>query len=231
MKLPLNPYKNSGSWCCEATLVERFYLYPNVKLGKNVRIGSYVVIGHPPKGKKPGELETVIEDNSIIRSHTVIYAGTKIGAKFQTGHAALIREENFIGEDVVVGSHSVIERNSFIGNHVRIHSGVFIPEYTVIEDGVFLAPNCVLTNDPHPRCGLCLKGPLIRKNTRIGANVTILPHVEIGQNSLIGAGSVVTRDIPPNSVAYGVPARVIKRIDKLVCKTGFKDKPYHLEDV
>jgi acetyltransferase-like isoleucine patch superfamily enzyme len=206
----------------------KFYLYPNVKLGEDVQIEAYVIIGHPPIGKKPGELETIIDDESIIRSHTVIYAGTKIGKKFQTGHGALIREQNVIGDDVVVGSHSIIERSSFIGNHVRIHSGVFVPEYTVIEEGVFLAPNCVLTNDPHPRCGLCLKGPTIRKYARIGANVTILPKVEIGQNSLIGAGSLVTKDIPPNSVAYGVPARVVKKIDELVCKTGLKDKPYQI---
>lgn len=210
---------------------ENVILYPKVKLGKNVQLEDYVIIGHPPRGRRPGELATVIGGDSVIRSHTVIYAGTHVGEKFQTGHAALIREHNVIRKDVLVGSHSIIERNSVIGKHVRIHSGVFIPEYTVIEDGVFLAPNCVLTNDPHPRCGLCLKGPTIRKNARVGANVTVLPKVEIGYNSLIGAGSVVVKDIPSNSVAIGVPAKVVKRIDELVCKTALKDQPYQFEEV
>jgi len=210
---------------------KKFYLYPNVRLGKSAHIEAYVVVGHPPKEKRPGELETIIGDEAVLRSHTVIYAGTVIGEKFQTGHSTLIREENIIGNDVVVGSHSIVERNSFIGDHVRIHSGVFIPEYTRIEEGAFLAPNCVLTNDYHPRCGLCLEGPVVRKHARIGANVTILPKVEIGQNSLIGAGSVVTKNVPPNSVAFGVPAKVTKRIDELTCRTGLRDRPYQLEGV
>jgi len=73
-----------------------------------------------------------------------------------------------------------------------------------------------------------MRGPTIKKGAKIGCNVTVLPFVTIGKNSLIGAGSVVTKDIPPNSVAYGNPAKVRRKIFDIKCDKGFIDKPYKL---
>lgn len=75
-----------------------------------------------------------------------------------------------------------------------------------------------------------MKGPTIKKGAQIGCNVTILPFVTIGENSLIGAGSVVTTDIPANSVAYGNPAKVRKKISQLRCPLGITDRPYPLRE-
>ncbi len=193
-------------------------VYPNVTLGKNVTIEDFVIIGVPPRGAQPGELPTVIGDDSIIRSHSVIYAGNRIGKNFQTGHHVMIREENTIGDNVSVGTASVLEHHVRIGNGVRIHSQAFIPELSTLEDGVWIGPNAVITNALYPLSNNVkqdLKGPLIRKNAKIGANATLLPAITVGENALVGAGAVVTKDVPAGKVVAGNPARVINDVSKL----------------
>lgn len=209
--------------------IQTYKIYPNVKIGKNNKIDDYVIVGVPPRKKKAGELRVTIGDNAIIRSHTIIYAGNIIGDNFETGHAAAIREKNKIGDNVSIGTHSVVEHHVRIGNGVRIHSQAFIPECSIIEDGAWIGPNVVFTNVYHPRCPKakeCMKGPTIRKNARIGANATLLPDIIIGENALVGAGSVVVDDVPDNMVVAGVPAKVIKRVDELDCPYKLIDNPY-----
>ena len=201
--------------------------YTNVKIGENSELGGNNEIGVPARGRKEGELETVIGNNAVIRSNTVIYAGNKIGNNLQTGHGVMIREENEIGDDVSIGTNSVIEHHVKIGNKVRIHSSVFIPEYTVLEEGAWIGPKVAITNARFP-LGKDIKNKLegvtIKKNAKIGANATILPGVTIGENALVGAGSVVTQDVPDNSVVVGNPAKVVKKINELSYLDG--EKPY-----
>ena len=195
-------------------------VYDGVVLGDGIVIEDFCIVGTPPRGYAEGELSTSIGTGAFIRSHTVIYAGNKIGKNLQTGNKVNIRELNEIGDDVSIGTLSVIEHHVTIGNGVRIHSQVFIPEYSVLEDGSWLGPNVVLTNAKYPLSPDAkknLKGPTIRKGAKIGANSTILPGIVIGENALVGAGSVVAQDVPPNAVVAGNPARVIKNI---------KDLPY-----
>ena len=193
-------------------------IYSGVKLGKESIVEDYCVLGVPPRGKSAGEIETKIGPGAQLRSHTVIYAGNRIGKNFQTGNKVNIREMNDIGDNVSVGTQSVIEHHVKIGNNVRIHSQVFVPEYSVLEDYAWLGPNVVLTNAKYPLSpGVKenLRGPIIKKRAKIGANSTILPGVVIGQNALVGAGSVVTRDVPDNGVVVGNPARLINDISAL----------------
>lgn len=197
----------------------------NVNLGKNITIGEYVIIGVPPRERKEGELETVIGDNAIIRSHTVIYAGNSIGNNFQTGHHVNIREKNIIGDNVSIGTKTVIEFKTRIEDNVRIHSQAFIPEYCTLKEGCWIGPNVVLTNARYPKSVKSkqfLKGAIIGKNAKIGANSTILAGVTIGENALIGAGSVVTKDVPPGKVVVGNPARIIGDIKDLEYPNGEK---------
>ncbi len=193
-------------------------IHPNVKLGKNCIVEDFVIIGVPLKGFLPGEDVTIIGDNSVIRSHTVIYAGNRIGNNFQTGNKANIRELNEIGNDVSIGTLSVVEHHVKIGNGVRIHTQVFIPEFSTLEDECWLGPNVVLTNAKYPKSLNVkkeLKGPYVKKYAIIGANSTLLPYITIGEHAIIGAGSVVTKDVSDKHVVAGNPAKVINKINNL----------------
>lgn len=204
-------------------------IYPGVEIGEGAVLEPPLVLGKPPRGKEPGELRLVIGPGATIRPFTTIYAGTVIGSRFQTGQGASIREDNEIGNDVSVGTNAVLEFGNRVGNGVRIHSGCFM-EMTTVEDHVFVGPHVVFTDDPHPmgcpRYKECLGGVTVRTLAKIGANCTLLPGVEIGARSLIGAGSVVVRSIPEGVVAAGNPAKVLKKVEELQCHAGFFERPY-----
>ena len=170
-----------------------------------------------------------IGKDAIIRSGSVIYQGVTIGDGFQTGHGVVVREENVIGDGVSIWNNTTIDYGCRIGNHVKLHCNIYVAQFTILEDDVFMAPGVTIANDIHPGCKFsaeCMRGPVLRRGAQIGVNVTILPYVEIGEGSLIGSGSVVTRDIPPRSVAYGNPARVVRRVEELRCTTGITERPY-----
>jgi acetyltransferase-like isoleucine patch superfamily enzyme len=156
-----------------------------------------------------------------------------IGERFQTGQGASIREDNVIGDDVSVGTNAVLEAGNRIGNRVRIHTGCFL-ELVTVEDDVFIAPNVVFADDLHPPCPRyeeCVGGATVRRGASIGSNSTILPGVVIGEGALVGAGSVVTRDVPAGVVVAGAPARVVKRVEELECRAGVYGRPFEWSDV
>jgi acetyltransferase-like isoleucine patch superfamily enzyme len=199
-------------------VIATYKVYSNVSLGAETSIEDFCIVGVPPRGVRDGELPTTIGERAVIRSHTVIYAGNVIGKNFQTGNKVNIRESNRIGDNVSVGTLSVIEHHVTIADRVRIHTQVFVPEFSVLEEGCWLGPNVVLTNAKYPlspKVKEQLVGPVIRKGAKIGANVTILPGVVVGENALVGAGSVVAKDVPPGAVVVGNPARVIRHIAEL----------------
>ncbi|HUV36311.1 MAG TPA: DapH/DapD/GlmU-related protein [Patescibacteria group bacterium] len=199
-----------------------------VKLGRNAIIDPEAIVGYLSPRRGVSE-ELTIGPEARIRSGSVLYAGSIIGGHLETGHNVVIREENTIGEHFSIWNNSVIDYGCTIGDNVKIHCNIYIAQFTVIEDGVFMAPGVTIANDIHPGCPDsrdCMRGPVLRRECRIGVNVTILPYVEIGERTLVGSGSVVTRDLPSGVVAYGNPARVAGSIEELRCKTGRRDAPY-----
>lgn len=198
-----------------------------ISVGQNIQLGAGVILGHA-YGKvnedTPGYV--IIGRDAHLRSNTVIYCDVWAGDGLETGHNVVIRENSFIGNNLKIWSNSIIDYSCSIGHDVRIHSCVYIAQYTVIKDDVFLAPGVVLANDPHPICTKCMKGPIIEQGARIGINATILGRITIGEHSLVGAGSVVTKDVPPHTLVQGNPAQVVCPVDDLECPLDLVDQPY-----
>jgi acetyltransferase-like isoleucine patch superfamily enzyme len=175
-------------------------------LGSAVIIGDNVILGHEEEGM------LTIGDNAVIRSGSIIYSGVKIGKNFRSGHNILIRENTEIGDSVLVGTNSVVENNCKIGSDVSIQTCVYITTNTVLEDRVFMGPCSVTANDKYMQVGDRLEGPTIKKGARIGANSMLLPGITIGEYAVVGSGTVVTKNVPPNTTVVGNPARELKKV-------------------
>ena len=200
-----------------------------VRLGNEAVIDDGVILGYLPSREWDHDGLLTIGPGARIRSGTVVYGGSIIVRNLETGHNVVIREENNIGDDLCIWSNSIIDYGCRIGNKVKIHSGVYITQFTVIEDEVFIAPGATLANDIHPGCPdalECMQGPCIKQGAQIGINSCVLPRVVIGEFAIVGAGSVVTKDIPARMVACGNPAKVVCKIEELTCTTGLRDRPY-----
>jgi len=190
-----------------------------IHVGPGATIDPTAIIGERP-ARQIADLALRIGKRAYVRSGSVLYAGSNIGAHLNTGHHVVIREENTIGDHVSIWGNSTIDYGCTIGNHVKIHTSVYVAQFTVLEEHVFLAPGVIIANDPHPGCPRardCMRGPIIKRGAKIGVNATLLPFITIGEMALIGAGSVVTSDVPPRAVAYGNPARIVGTIDDLTC--------------
>ena len=192
-------------------------LPPHVTLGPGAEAEPNTQLGVPPQ--RLNELpRLVIGRNAVIRSGSIIYAGSTIGDGLETGHNTIIREQNTIGQHFRLWNNSTIDYGCKIGNEVKIHCNCYVAQYTVLEDDVFLAPGATIANDLYPgmsESADIMKGPHLEQGVQVGVNATILPYVTIGAKSLIGAGAVVTKDLSAGVVAVGNPARVIGNISEL----------------
>jgi len=191
-------------------------IYPNVVIGDYTVIGPYCTLGEPTASfynadsaavERHDFKKTIIGANSVIRSHSIIYEDVEIGEKFQSGHRTTIREKSIFGKNCSIGTLSDIQGNVSVGNFVRLHSNAHIGQFSKIEDYVWIFPYVILTNDPYPPMD-DLHGVTIKEYAVIATSSVILPGIVIGKNALVGAHSVVTKDVDDEMLVVGNPATV-----------------------
>lgn len=198
-------------------------------IGTRCIIGEYLVDFYDDKTNKRHPL--IIGENSLIRSETIIYGDCIIGKNFQTGHRVTIREKTQIGQNVRIGTLSDIQGFCKIGDYVNLHSNVHIGMRSTIKKYAWIFPYVVLTNDPNPPSNT-VKGVTVDEFAVIATNSIVLPGKRIGKDSLVGAGSIVTKDVPPMKVVVGNPAKVICDVTEVKDKsTGESLYPwrYHFD--
>ncbi len=211
-----------------------------VSLGTHVVVHAGTVIGagcviedHAVLGKRPrlargssaqgevGELE--LGERVTVCSGAVVFAGASVETGTILGDQSYVRERTRIGQGSVIGRGSVVDNDVMVGARVKVQTNVYLTAFTLVEDDVFVGPGTITTNDDTmARHGsdTPLRGATLRRACRVGGGVVLTPGVEIGEEGFVAAGAVVTRDVPPRTVAMGVPARVVREVgeqDLLEC--------------
>jgi acetyltransferase-like isoleucine patch superfamily enzyme len=199
-------------------------IHADTVIGENVTVGDNTVIGKVPMKAAISTLKEMdlpparIGNGCLIGACTAIYRGSKLGEGVLVADLASVREDVEIGKFTIVGRGVAIENDTRIGNYVKIETNAYITAHTVIEDRCFIAPMVATSNDNFlgrtKERFKYTKGPHLKKGARVGTNATIMPRVVIGEDAVVGAGSVVTKDVPPRKVVAGVPANLIKDTPK-----------------
>tara|TARA_B100000212_G_scaffold340234_1_gene320355 strand:+ start:2234 stop:2740 length:507 start_codon:yes stop_codon:yes gene_type:complete len=162
-------------------------------------------------------LNNINNDETFIHEYAHVSPTAKIGKGSKIWINAQIREDSIIGRNCTISKDVYIDLNVHIGNNCKIQNGVSIFCGVHLEDDVFVGPNACFTNDKIPRAFSTdweIFSTKVCKGASIGANSTILCGLTVGEYSMIGAGSVVTKDVPPYTLVLGSPARIISKIDK-----------------
>jgi acetyltransferase-like isoleucine patch superfamily enzyme len=197
-------------------------VYPGTVLGDGVKVLEGAVVGKQPTlsprstAKREPLAPATLGDGTVVSTGAVVFAGATVGARVVLGDQSCIRERVTIGDDVVVGRGSLVENDTTIGALTKIQADAYITAYSVLEDNVFIAPCVVTTNDNFmgrtERRHELVKGPTIRRGARVGGGAVLCPGVEIGEEAFVGAGAVVTKDVPPRKIVVGNPARVLRDV-------------------
>jgi acetyltransferase-like isoleucine patch superfamily enzyme len=192
-------------------------------LGEGVRILEYAVVGKQPSlgarstAKRDPLPPAVVGDGTVVSTGAIVFAGAQIGARCIVGDQACIRERVTMADDCILGRGSLIENDTTVGTGTRIQADAYVTAYSTLEEDVFIAPCVVTTNDDFmgrtEKRKELMKGPTIRRGARVGGGAILCPGVEIGEEAFVGAGAVVTKDVPPGVVVVGSPARVLRDVD------------------
>ncbi|WP_286220284.1 acyltransferase [Marinobacter apostichopi] len=147
---------------------------------------------------------------------TADVASSQIGEGTRIWQFVVILEGACIGKDCNICAQTLIEGDVVVGDNVTVKSGVQLWDGTLIENDVFVGPNATFTNDSYPRSKVypdAFSGITVKRGASIGANATLLPGICIGEEAMVGAGAVVTKDVPPRALVVGNPARIVRYIE------------------
>jgi acetyltransferase-like isoleucine patch superfamily enzyme len=205
-----------------AEVHETAIVYPGTVLGDGVRVLEYAVVGKQPvlsprsTAKREPLPPAELGAGTVVSTGAVVFAGTTIGARVIVGDQSCVRERVTIGDDVVLGRGALVENDTTIGALTKIQADAYITAYSTLEDNVFIAPCVVTTNDNFmgrtERRHELIAGPTIRRGARVGGGAILCPRVEIGEEAFVGAGAVVTRDVPARKLVVGNPAKVLRDV-------------------
>ena len=198
-------------------------IHDDTIVGDNVVIGDGVVLGRVPvSAKRSTTTKTrhldplVIASDVTIGTYVVIYRGAKLATGVFVADSAQIREDCSVGEFTIVGRNVTIENGCSVGARCKLETNAYITAFSTVGDDCFLAPMVTLTNDnfvgrTKERHDL-IKGPSLASGARVGANATILPGLSLGEDCLVAAGAVVTKDVPARKIVAGCPAKVLRDV-------------------
>ncbi|HLK45264.1 MAG TPA: DapH/DapD/GlmU-related protein [Acidimicrobiales bacterium] len=198
-------------------------VYEGTVLGEGVRILENAVVGKQPSlgasstARRESLPPTVIGAGTVVSTGAIVFAGSHIGARCIVGDQSCIRERVTMADGCILGRGSLIENDTTVGEGTRIQADAYVTAYSTLEEDVFIAPCVVTTNDNFmgrtERRRELMRGPTIRRSARIGGGAILCPGIEIGEEAFVGAGAVVTKDVPPRVVVVGSPARVLREVD------------------
>ena len=197
-------------------------VYPGTVLGEGVKVLEGAVVGKQPSlsprstAKRDPLPPAEIGDGTVVSTGAIVFAGTRVGARVIVGDQACVRERVDIGDDVVVGRGVLVENDTTIGALTKIQADAYITAYSTLEDNVFIAPRVITTNDNFmgrtERRHELIKGPTVRRGARVGGGAILCPGIVVGEEAFVGAGAVVTKDVPPRKLVVGNPARVLRDV-------------------
>lgn len=212
---------DSSSIGDNAAIGNNCILYPQTIIEKGVTIQDNVILGKQPKSLSTSTFQlhergkTIIGAGSLICAATIVYAGTTIWKKNILGDNVIVREGCVFGENVKIGKGSIVEFDVQMGNNVAVQTMSLIAEKSVLEDFVFIGPNVSMALDKYmARKGNPLDPVRIRRGAAIGANCLLLPGVDIGENVLVGAGSIIHKSLEGNFVYMGNPLRKLRAVNE-----------------
>jgi acetyltransferase-like isoleucine patch superfamily enzyme len=205
-------------------------------IGSGVRIDDHATLGKTPMRAANSAVTReqalpplTVGDACIVGTGVVLYRGAAIDSKVLLADLCTVRENVTIGRGTIVGRGVTVENVCTIGRYCKLESECYITAYSELEDRVFVAPGVVTSNDNYvgrtAERFKHFKGVRVRKGGRIGAGAVVLPGVTIGEDGLVAAGSVVTRDVPARTIVIGSPAKVWREVpvEQLLENQGWTD--------